>query len=92
MFEGAGLESLLGHMSLFSLMPVFCMVCGKEHTTNFFSYEGEVCSKECNEELNWRKTLSTLGKPYAPMAELADATDSNPVTERREGSTPSRSK
>ncbi len=56
------------NMSLFSKQKVFCMACGKEHETTFFVYGGEVCSDKCSKEIQWRKTLSILGKEYFPLS------------------------
>ena len=32
-------------------------------------YGGRVCGKDCWDELSWRLTLSTMGKPYEPRRE-----------------------
>jgi len=53
-------------MPLFSKQKVFCNICGTEFLTNFFEYEGRVCGQECYKELDWRQTLSLMGKEYYP--------------------------
>jgi len=53
-------------MAIFSQQPIFCCICGKEHTTDFNSYGGIVCSAECYTELGWRKALAILGEEYTP--------------------------
>jgi hypothetical protein len=50
---------------------LYCNVCGKKFLHNFQlaadnPLGGQVCSMECVRELNWRKTLSILGKEYSP--------------------------
>lgn len=57
-------------MTIISDQKVFCNTCGKEFKTNFHMYEGRVCSTECYQEYQWRKTLSVLGKPYMPYGGL----------------------
>lgn len=53
-------------MSLFSKQKVFCNACGKEFETAFTEFDGQVCSRACDEELNWRRTLSAMGSVYYP--------------------------
>ena len=48
-------------MAIFCEQPIFCPACGK-------SYLGKptnpVCSRECHDELNWKRTLYIMGKNY----------------------------
>ena len=53
-------------MSLFSKQKVFCQICGEEMETNFQSWKGRVCGRKCGKELEWRRTLSIMGKEYYP--------------------------
>jgi hypothetical protein len=55
-------------MTLFTTQPVHCNACGKQFSTDFRSYGGRVCSRECHAELEWRKTLSIMGQPYYPQS------------------------
>jgi len=57
---------------MFTKQKVFCNNCGKEFEANFQSYKGIVCSKECFEDLDWKKTLSILGKEYYPRSKKKD--------------------
>lgn len=54
-------DDSLGHKQ-----KLFCQVCGKEFLHNFINgfYDGRVCSKDCWEELDWRRVLSIMGKKY----------------------------
>jgi hypothetical protein len=49
---------------------LFCQVCGKEMAVDFnkpgYPAQG-LCSAVCSRELNWRKTLSILNRPYYPL-------------------------
>lgn len=54
-------------MSIFSKQKLFCVTCGKQHETAFLEYDGLVCSRVCNEEYLWRRTLSAMGSTYYPM-------------------------
>jgi len=52
-------------MNIFSEQEVYCRTCGKKFKTNFsMFYGGEVCNKECFDELEWKKTLALMGKGY----------------------------
>ena len=51
-------------MSLFSEQLVYCQICGQLFETDFQSYKGNVCSKRCYKELEWRRILSIMGKKY----------------------------
>lgn len=53
-------------MSIFSKMKAFCRACGTEMLTDFQEWGGQVCSRDCWQELQWRQHLSILGKPYKP--------------------------
>jgi len=53
-----------------SEQKVFCQACGREFLTRFKGYDGRVCSRECGEELEWRRTLSILGREYYPRTGL----------------------
>jgi len=66
-------------MMLFSKMKWFCNCCGKEMDTVSSAAIGSkfrTCSLECNREIEWRHTLSILGKEYTP--------DPNPVGKRKQ--------
>lgn len=57
-------------MSLFSKQIIYCNACGKkmlEILPHVIGRTYKVCSLACNREMNWRDTLSTLGKPYTPF-------------------------
>lgn len=59
-------------MSVFSKQKCFCRACGTELFVALSSPGWvEVCNTGCYEELEWRKTLSTLGEEYYPR-EVAD--------------------
>lgn len=49
---------------MFSKQEVYCISCGKKFETNFQIYHGIVCGYPCFKELEWKKTLSILGKEY----------------------------
>ncbi len=53
-------------MTIYSKQITYCMACGKEMRTDFTLWKGQVCDKECFEEIEWRKILSMLGKEYYP--------------------------
>ena len=52
-------------MSLFSAQECYCRTCGAK-LFRVLSAPGmtEFCDLKCLDEFQWRKTLSTLGKPY----------------------------
>lgn len=52
---------------MFAKMKVYCNVCGIEFLTTFQQYQGRVCSMGCCNKLEWKKTLSILGKEYYPQ-------------------------
>jgi len=56
---------------LFSKQEVFCQGCGGKFETIFRTYGGKVCSQECFEIIEWKKTLSILGKEYYPNPKWA---------------------
>lgn len=55
---------------MLSMQPVICPACGKKGETNFNglgSYGNYLCcGKKCHKEMEWRRTLAILGKPYRP--------------------------
>jgi len=51
-------------MALFSEQEVFCNGCGRPFPTTFHVYGGTVCSHECYELVEWKKTTSMLGKEF----------------------------
>lgn len=58
---------------LFSKQKWFCANCGIEQNTPMISGtvgcvgpEWKCCSIECYREIEWRRTLSILGKEYRP--------------------------
>ena len=53
-------------MALFEKQPVFCSNCGKSTMEVVESRRWITCSNECREELDWKSTLSTMGKEYYP--------------------------
>ncbi|KKM88913.1 hypothetical protein LCGC14_1253970 [marine sediment metagenome] len=59
-------------MSLFSKQELYCQICGILFETDFMSYDGIVCGKECGQERHWRRTLSILGKDYYPDSRKKD--------------------
>ena len=52
-------------MSLFSAQECYCRTCGAK-LFRVLSAPGmtEFCDVKCLDEFQWRRTLSTLGKPY----------------------------
>jgi hypothetical protein len=55
---------------MFSKLKWFCNCCGKEKETIPHAAIGRkwrVCSMTCFREMEWRDTLSMLGKPYTPQ-------------------------
>lgn len=58
-------------MSLFSMQQLHCPVCSKEFEHDFnlsggYGREMRCCSKECWDELEWRRSLALLGRAYSP--------------------------
>jgi hypothetical protein len=51
-------------MSLFKKQPMVCCMCGQRFMSDFNLYGGCVCSLDCLEEFQWRKTLYIMGKTY----------------------------
>jgi hypothetical protein len=54
----------------------YCNNCGKRMDTppctamiGGFMLGYKVCSAECSREMQWKDTLSLLGKPYRPQLE-----------------------
>lgn len=57
-------------MSFYSQQKWFCNCCGREmHSPppGAFGRRYRCCSADCVKEMNWRETLSILGKPYEPQ-------------------------
>ena len=48
-------------MSLFTKQPMRCCICAVGFVAD---PEKPICSIECHEEWEWRKTLFIRGKPY----------------------------
>jgi len=47
-----------------------CRACGKEMFIHANApYGAKVCNAQCFEELEWRTTLSIMGKEYYPKAQ-----------------------
>ena len=59
---------------MFTMQPVFCPACGGKGQTNFngLGTYGRYlcCGKKCHEEIEWRRTLAILNKPYRPDPRL----------------------
>ena len=54
---------------IYSKQKIFCNCCGREMFTelpNVFGIKFRVCSKSCIREMQWRDTLSVMGKEYYP--------------------------
>ena len=54
-------------MSLYSKQKWFCNNCGKEQFSEIPKSLGSThkcCSMDCVREINWKETLSILGKEY----------------------------
>lgn len=54
---------------IFSSMKWFCTCCGKEMLTpctQAMGREWKTCSIDCVREIQWRETLSIMGKEYQP--------------------------
>lgn len=50
---------------LFTVCETSCCICTSRMDFNHrYGSDGCCCSKDCYEELNWRKSLSVLGQPY----------------------------
>lgn len=44
----------------------YCQICRISFTPNrLFSFDGKVCSRDCNEEYQWVKTLMINGSKYS---------------------------
>ena len=53
-----------------SELTLCCNACGRViPIKRSMGREFRVCSPECIREMNWRHTLSILGKPYEPSPE-----------------------
>lgn len=52
---------------MFSGQDAFCNTCGRRLDTDFKAFDGRFCGRECHKEMEWRKTLSILGKRYEPQ-------------------------
>jgi hypothetical protein len=61
---------------MFSNQDAFCRICAKpvRVTAAWLRSKHGCCSRSCLHELEWRYTLSILGKEYYP--------DPNPVDEK----------
>lgn len=64
---------------IFSKQKWFCNCCGKEMFSSpcnamFGGFNNcyRVCGKECSDEMQWRHTLSIMGKEYYPKTEKKD--------------------
>lgn len=73
-------------MSLFSPQKWYCNACGKEMftppcnaLTGGFRLGYKVCSMECCKEMQWRDTLSVMGKPYRPQTPASVEDNSKPA-------------
>lgn len=56
-------------MSLYSKQKIFCNSCGKEmfeELPRVYGNHFKVCDRKCAREMDWRETLSILGKEYYP--------------------------
>tara|TARA_Y100000310_G_C20701843_1_gene830700 strand:- start:3611 stop:3838 length:228 start_codon:yes stop_codon:yes gene_type:complete len=49
-------------MAIFEPQKIYCPICATEFFTSFNMKL--CCSMECVQELNWRRTLYTMGKKY----------------------------
>jgi hypothetical protein len=58
--------------SMYSKQVIYCNACGKRMVTEIpkvFGREFKCCSSECIQEMQWRETLSIMGKEYYPKKE-----------------------
>lgn len=56
-------------MPLFSKQIWYCNACGRQQTeapSKAVGRTSKCCSIECHREMEWRETLSVLGKDYYP--------------------------
>lgn len=54
-------------MSVFSKQKVYCRACGVEMFADLAGPCNSItCSSDCRDELQWRETLSMMGKEYYP--------------------------
>jgi hypothetical protein len=56
-------------MSMYSKQVVYCNCCGRKLEIELPKMMGNLfrcCSIECIQEMNWRETLSIMGKEYRP--------------------------
>jgi hypothetical protein len=51
---------------MFKKQKIICCICGLEFNSDFNYCGGYVCSPECKDEYEWRKTLYIMGKEYEP--------------------------
>lgn len=54
---------------IYSEQTCFCNCCGKKMEVPLPTVYGarwKVCGEECHREIEWRETLSIMGKPYRP--------------------------
>lgn len=56
---------------MFSSQLIYCLICGKQHRTDFGLFQGRVCSWKCWDELKWVESLSVMGLEYRPIPEEA---------------------
>ena len=62
-----------------SHMSVQCPICGKAMDgMHPYGRDSHCCSKDCNQEWEWRRTLAIMGKPYEP--DPRKLSDNLPVT------------
>ena len=52
---------------MFSRLSIRCCICGAECDGMRGYGQARVCDKECHNELEWRRSLAILGKPYTPQ-------------------------
>ena len=55
---------------MFSKQDLFCCICGIKFqasvATTWHGFDKAVCGQSCFDEKEWRRVLSSLGKPYRP--------------------------
>jgi hypothetical protein len=61
----------------FTPMALKCCICGVDYAASvaatWHRFDHGVCGSACFYEKEWRRTLSTLGKPYRPDPRAYDA-------------------
>lgn len=53
---------------MFGYMKVHCPICKREFDgMRAYGRDWKCCCKECHDEVEWRRTLAIVNKPYEAM-------------------------